>query len=68
MLDGYQKLNLCVQYRKEGDIEVLNRPEGESLSALESKRNVQVTFVFDDNLLNFKNVNHISNNDIEMSK
>ena len=42
---------------------VLKRPEGETLSALENKRNVQVTFAFDDNLCNFKKVNHISNND-----
>ena len=36
--------------------------EGETLSALENKRNVQVTFAFDDNLCNSKKVNHISNN------
>ena len=41
---------------------VLKRPEGETLSALENKTNVQVTFAFDDNLCNFKKVNHISNN------
>ena len=44
-------------------ISVLKMPEGETLSALENKRNVQVTFAFDDNLCNFKKVNHISNND-----
>ena len=43
-------------------ISVLKRPEGETLSALENKRNDQVTFAFDDNLCNFEKDNHISNN------
>ena len=41
-------------------ISVLKRPEGETLSALENKpKYVQVPFAFDDNLCNYKKVNHI---------
>ena len=43
-------------------LQILKRPEGKTLSALENKRNVQVPFAFDDNLCNSKKVNHISNN------
>ena len=43
-------------------LSVLKRPEGETLSALQNIRNVQVTFAFDDNLCNFRKVNHIFNN------
>ena len=45
-------------------LQILKRPEGKTLSALENKRNVQVPFAFDDNLCNSKKVNHISNNNM----